>query len=257
MLDYKGDIGIQYNPCAVAQYGLGCLQSALHGNISSADRSISCAEWLVSWAQKGQSGWSLLPYFFDINEFGLKAPFFSGIAQANAVSFLLRMSAFTGDRSYHAEAERLFKPLLGSIDSGGFSRPLSGNWIIEEFVMDRPSGVLDGWLYAIIAIRDMYMLDSAGAWEGAWHNAITSLEAMLPRYDIGYWSATDIYALGAPMPSSHFYHKLHVLQLDALAEASSSEIIKFYAARWRRQWQSPIHRQRAWIHKAWRKVVDY
>ncbi len=257
MLDYKGDTGLQYNPCAVAQFGIGCLQAANQGDESARRRAITCADWLTQYSVKSESNCALLPYYFEIPEFGLRNPFYSGLAQANAVSFLLRIAQQTNREEYHEYAKKFFAPMLIAVESGGFSRTVHGEWIIEEFVMDRPSGVLDGWMYAILAIRDMSVFDSVESWDPYWRKSISSLQQLLPVYDMGFWSATDIYAVGKPMPASHFYHSLHVMQLTAIGALSGNAHIREYAERWMQYWQSPICRYRAFANKAWRKLVDY
>lgn len=257
MLDYKGRTGVQYNPCAVAQLGLGHCQDVIDGNAHSLGPALALGEWLISWSELRSDGTRWLPYRFSIPEFGLNPPFYSGLAQGNAISLLLRLGLLAGEERYVRAAHELVAPMLRPVVEGGLSREVDGMWLIEEFVMQRLSAVLDGWMYAILALGDLANLTPSHERQQLFAHAVLSLEQLLPRFDLGYWSRADLYISNPPMPASHFYHQLHVLQLEALAMATGSPILGYYAVKWRRNWESRSCRGRALAAKVIMKCLRY
>jgi len=148
-------------------------------------------------------------------------------------------------------------PMLRPVEEGGVSRDVDGAWLIEEFVMQRLSAVLDGWMYALIGLGDLAHFSPASDRQENFDRGICSLERLLPRFDLGYWSRTDLYTSKPAMPASHFYHQLHVLQLEALAEATGSEVLGGYAAKWRGYWENQWLRSYALGAKIVMKCLRY
>ncbi len=257
LLDYKGTVGIQSNPCAVAQFGLGCYQRWLDGDRAMLERARAMGEWLLRWAdcRPDRSLW--LPYKFSLSEFGLKAPFYSGLAQANALSLLLRLHHATSEEFYAEAARALARPMRMPVEQGGLRRETARGPIIEEFVLDRTSAVLDGWLFAVLALHDLALLERTPSAIAEFDEAICSLEAHLPEFDLSYWSRADLYAEDPKMPASFFYHGLHVLQLRILASQAGSERLQQYAERWAGQQRRIDCRARALAAKIYFKCIHY
>ena len=244
LLDYKGNIGIQYNPTAVAQFGIGCLQSS-SGNDDFLKKASVSGDWLIDWAERrgDQTGW--LPYKFEIREAGLKSPFYSGLAQGMAYSFLIRLAFRTGELKYSDCAAELLKAMIQPVDEGGFLRIFNENVIIEEFILDRPSVILDGWLFSIMALFDESFYNDGPEYDSLRKLSIQSLKNLLPLYELGYWSRTDLYSESPKMPASKFYHKLHVIQLTCLSRHCGDQQLGAVANRWSGYLKNPLYRCRA------------
>ena len=98
LLDYRGNIGRQYNPIAIAQYGLARFNRWCDAG-DDGDRTawLSVSRWLTSTLQPNAHGVPVWPHHFDWPYRSvLKAPWYSGLAQGNGVSMLVRAAAETG-----------------------------------------------------------------------------------------------------------------------------------------------------------------
>jgi hypothetical protein len=59
------------------------------------------------------------------------------------------------------------------------------------------------------------------------------------------------------MLASLYYHRLHTVQLRVLHELAGSEICAAYATRFEGYARRPFLRARAFVEKAWFKIVRY
>ena len=83
MLDYQGSIGLQYNPIAIAQWGLGNynLWYKYKSKISF-EKFFSSADWLVKNLEDNKYGLKVWMHYFDFEyRDTLKSPWYSGLAQ--------------------------------------------------------------------------------------------------------------------------------------------------------------------------------
>src|SRR5579884_662913 len=101
-LDYRGQIGIQYNPIAIAQWGLGNYNRFMReGSLDARNRFLRASEWLCDRLEKNSFGLYVWNHYFDWEyRQRLKAPWYSGLAQGQGISLLVRAQAETGDRKY-------------------------------------------------------------------------------------------------------------------------------------------------------------
>lgn len=235
ILDYRGAIGRQYNPCATAQYALGWFQVwRRNGRNDARKRFLDCADWFLREAEQ-QSGSLWWRYRFDLDAYGLQKPWVSALAQAQALSVLVRAHAETGDIAYRSAAVGACRSLLVPIEAGGVLRKAADTVVLEEVVADRLSAILDGWIFAIFGLLDARFAGFGAEVSGLeehFEKTIESLERMLSSYDLGYWSRADLYAEDPPMPASRFYHRLHVAQLEILHDLTGRERFAHFARRW-------------------------
>jgi len=186
-LDYRGSIGCQYNPIAVAQYGLaawnaegagvGCQVSGVseggrcpeqplsaaqqpgHPTISNSPwrgRFLAAADWLVENLEPNSHGVSVWMHQFDWEYFQtLRAPWYSGLAQGQGISLLVRAHVATGQARYRDAAERAFQALVTPVDQGGtLFVDERGDWWIEEYITDPPTHILNGMMWAMWGVWD-------------------------------------------------------------------------------------------------------
>src|SRR3954447_4693661 len=121
MLDYHGEIGLQYNPIAIAQWGLGNYN--LFRSTGSTEREQkfwSAAEWLLTHLERNASGVAVWNHDFDWEyRTRLKAPWYSGLAQGQGISVLVRAFKESNDPHFLECAERAFQSFLLPISEGG------------------------------------------------------------------------------------------------------------------------------------------
>ena len=121
MLNYHGNIGVRYNPIAIAQWGLGSYNLFCRTRGEEFRRNlVLAAEWLCTSLEANQDGVPVWSHNFDWEyRETLRAPWYSGLAQGQGISLLLRAHAETGDQRFVDAASRAFQSFLASVGAGG------------------------------------------------------------------------------------------------------------------------------------------
>ena len=258
ILKYFGAIGTQYNPCAVAQLGLGAFQRWQRGDVGSRQLFIRAADWLANNLDVDARDRGFWWYHFDLDAYGLKKPWASALAQAQGISVLLRAHAATGRDYYLQVADRACRGMLSPVEEGGLLLRYDGNTFLEEAVADRPTAILDGLIFAIFGLRDYCLVRRGDVLaKTILEECLSTIERLLPQYDLGYWSRADLYMADPPMPASKFYHGLHVAQLQVLADMTGAASFDQYARRWAEMSMSPFKSAKAFLKKVIFKFTHY
>lgn len=260
LLDYKGDVGIQYNPCAVAQYGLGALYDyAKNENIRSLDVALSMSNWLTEHITHiaDDNNLFLWLYDFDLDAYKIKAPWQSALSQGQGISLLSRVHAITGNKKYSETASRAFQSFLVDVEKGGVRRTVGRGVVFEEAPTTRLSCILDGYIFSLFGLTDLYtFLHHEGALR-EWNHAIETLEHILPQYEMRFWSRADLYNERPKMIASPFYHRLHVQQLKVLYRVTGKDIFKIYSDRWNKYASNRLYLCAAIVYKTLFKLFYY
>ncbi len=257
LLDYRGAIGRRYNPCAVAQYALGWYQRWRRGEAHAQKRFLDSADWLRESLVPDDAGCGRWYYDFDLDAYGIRAPWISGLAQGQGISVLLRAQAATGDTGFATAAAQACAALLRPVEAGGTLRREGADVYLEEIVTERRTAILDGMIFAVFGLQDYCFATGQAAAQKTLTACIDTLERILPQYDLGYWSRADLYQENPPMIASRFYHGLHVAQLAVLADLTGRETFRQCAVRWERYASQPVNAARALVAKAWFKLRHY
>ena len=122
----------------------------------------------------------LLEHGFDYSIFGLKAPWTSGITQAIASSFFLRLYSITKDKAYLSQAEKYFKACTSEEDCLTVTK--SGLEWVEEYKSNPTALVLSGHIFAIIAAGELHQLTFKDEYKFYTENWLRSLVAELSSY---------------------------------------------------------------------------
>lgn len=253
LLDYRGTIGRQYNPIAIAQYGLGCLNLAVSGCGSEwKTRFYSIADWMAERMEPNGAGRRVWMHHFDWEYFRpLRAPWYSGLAQGQGLALLVRAYECSGERRYFEAAEAAFAPLNLAIDDGGtLFLDHTGNWWIEEYITDPPTHILNGFMWALWGVYDYWKLTSDSGAQELWDRSLITLEENLERFDTGYWSLYDLSPTAIRNVASPFYHALHLVQLEVMYRLSGKQFFRDVLKRWQGYQASTYCRKRAWVEKA-------
>ena len=260
MLDYHGKIGRQYNPIAVAQWGLGNYnQLRRTGHPGRREKVIRCADWLLANLDQNPNGIWLWNHQFEWEYRNiLRAPWYSGLAQGQGISLLLRAHAETGDANYLGAARDAFRAFERAIDDGGvaFTDP-RGDWWIEEYIVQPPTHILNGFIWALWGVYDMFLVSGEGAHRALFERGVKTLENNLQAYDTGYWSLYEQSGTRLQMLASPFYHRLHIVQLRVMQRLSGSPVFGRFADRWGQYRDSRTGRARAILLKAAFKLLYY
>jgi heparosan-N-sulfate-glucuronate 5-epimerase len=265
MLDYRGSIGLQYNPIAIAQWGLANFN--LFCETSGAARlqkTLKSAGWLAANLEQNPHGCWVWHHHFDWEyRDTLKAPWYSGLAQGQGVSLLLRAHAQTGDVKYEQAAERAFVALTRPINQGGvlFEDDEQNLWI-EEYLVDPPTHILNGFIWALWGVFDFWLARADSAAKQIFDRGVATLLHNLPRFDTGYWSLYEQSGheqsrTRLKMLASPFYHRLHIVQLRVMANLTGDRRFTDVADRWEGYARHRTNRARAIAEKSMFKLLHY
>jgi hypothetical protein len=260
MVNYCGAIGLQYNPIAIAQWGLGNYNLFVRtGDDEARNKLLRASNWLCDHLEENASSVHVWNHYFDWEyRQTLKSPWHSGLAQGQGISLLVRAHAETGDRKYLESAALAFRSFLVDVASGGvtFIDEQDDVWF-EEYIVSPPTHILNGFIWAAWGVYDYFLATGSAEALNMFAAAVKTLQANLDRYDLGFWSLYEQAGTRLPMIASPFYHRLHVTQLRVMHKITSENVFAHYADRWENYARSRSKRTRALCYKGAFKLCYY
>jgi heparosan-N-sulfate-glucuronate 5-epimerase len=260
LLNYHGDVGLQYYSIAVSQYALGNYNLFKeNGDAVYREKFLVNARWLIDNLVVTPRGTYLWPHHFDFEYFQpLKAPWFSGLAQGQGLSVLVRAFIETEDSKFRTAAESVFRSLTLTTPEGGvLYKDDEGNQWIEEYLVDPPTHILNGFIWALWGIYDYHLLTGDPEASSLFKSLLGTITRHLGRYDAGFWSFYELTPQRIKSLASPFYHRLHIVQLEIMHLMTDDEIFLFYANKWREYLYRRLFRVMALIYKTAFKLVYY
>jgi heparosan-N-sulfate-glucuronate 5-epimerase len=260
LLDYHGQIGRQYNPIAIAQYGLGNFD--LWRRTADAERKkkfFTIADWMVSNLERNSTGIFVWNHHFDWEyRDTLRAPWYSALAQGQGISLLVRAYRESGDASYLEAAQSAFVSFQRPIGQGGVAfTDQSGDLWFEEYIVSPPTHILNGFIWALWGVYDYALATKDPAAQALFGHGVRTLLHNLERYDLGFWSLYEQSGTRLPMVASPFYHRLHIVQLRVMHRLTGEEKFARIADRWETYTGSSWNRTRALVYKSAFKLCYY
>jgi len=259
-LDYQGRIGVQYNPIAIAQYGLGNYNLWRRSRDPARKRKfLLIADWLVSHLEPNWKGISVWNHQFNWEyRDTLKAPWYSALAQGQGISVLLRAHKETGEGRYQEAACRAFASFQCPVEEGGVAFiDESGDLWFEEYIVSPPTHILNGFIWALWGIYDYAIATNEIAARELFSRGVRTLLHNLGRYDLGFWSLYEQSGTRLPMVASTFYHRLHIVQLRVMHRLTGEGLFARVADRWEDYTRSRLNRARALAYKSVFKLCHY
>jgi len=260
MLDYHGQIGLQYNPIAVAQWALGNYNLFVQGGDEGRRKKfLMASDWLLDHLEPNARGVWVWNHDFDWEyRTRLIAPWHSGLAQGQGISVLVRAFLETGDAHYLAAAQKAFGSFLKLTDEGGVSFvDQNGDVWFEEYIVAPPTHILNGFIWAAWGVYDYYLATKSEVALELWRRAVQTLKFNLSNYDLGFWSLYELSGTMLPMVASRFYHRLHVVQLRVMHKLTGESTFADYADKWESDSRSRGNRTRALCYKSAFKLCYY
>jgi heparosan-N-sulfate-glucuronate 5-epimerase len=260
MLDYHGKIGLQYNPIAIAQWGLGNYNLFCRTqNKERKKKFLTASDWLCAHLEPGSLGsWAWNHHFDWEYRSLLKAPWYSALAQGQGISLLVRAHRETGDAAYLETAARAFTSFQKSTQEGGvtFTDERGQLWF-EEYIVSPPTHILNGFIWATWGVYDYFLVTQSDSARELFEQAASTIRANLDRYDLGFWSLYEQGRTLLPMVASPFYHRLHVVQLRVMYRLTGDEVFARIADKWEAYARSRAKRTRALCYKSAFKLCYY
>ena len=260
ILDYHGNIGKQYNPIAIAQYGLGNYNLFLSiGEKSYLTKFLNVADWMTNSLELNEHGIHVWNHHFDFEyRDTLKSPWYSGLAQGLGLSVLIREYLETNDSKYLEKNKKAWISMTKNVAEGGVLHiDSNGYYWIEEYIVDPPTSILNGFIWAIWGVLDTHRFLNIKGAKRLFDRCIKTLDKNLHKYDNGYWSLYDNPQLKLDNLASPFYHKLHITQMQILWEITNNPRFKEFEKRWIGYESSLIKRNKAFIYKCIFKILHY
>jgi heparosan-N-sulfate-glucuronate 5-epimerase len=260
MLDYHGVIGLQYNPIAIAQWGLANYNLfCQNGDDLRWHKTLKAANWLAANLEQNAHGLWVWNHHFDWDyRDTLKAPWYSGLARGQGISLLLRVHVQSGDLKYQCVAEKAFVALTQTVTKGGvLFEDANENLWIEEYLVDPPTHILNGFMWALWGVFDFWLARGDASAKEVFDRGVETLIHNLPRFDTGYWSLYEQSGTRLKMLASPFYHRLHIVQLRVMHRLTGDASFMAIADRWEDYAQSRSNRTRALVEKSVFKLLHY
>lgn len=158
-------------------------------------------------------------------------PWASAMAQGELISFYLRMYQLLGKEEYLLTADKAYNYLKIDYDNGGVRRiDAKGDLWLEEYPSNPPSFVLNGFIYAIFGLYDLYRVTGRADVKTDIEACLLTLRRNLHRFDTGYWSRYDL--LKKELVRYYYQRNVHVPQMDVLYRLTGEPVFRFYRDKW-------------------------
>src|SRR5690606_3721747 len=165
---------------------------------------------------------------FDFPHYDLQSGWSSVFSQGLMLNVCLEAYKLTGEEKYAVMIEKALKAYLVPVEYGGFMRKWDKQEIwLEEYPTKKPSRVLNGFIYGLVGVYNVYQdldLDFA---KKIFDSAINTLKNHLKDWDLTYSSLYNS-SMNAKIAKEN-YHEGHVVQLLWLYSVTGEVVFKDYA----------------------------
>jgi len=254
-VDYRKKTGLQYNPATISQYALGNFQIySDNGDEKRKNIALKMAEWLLRKlvilpkdARNSRCG--VWHYHFDWPIFKVKAPWASALSQGEGISVLVRAHHLLNDRSTLSEdclesAWLAFESFNRNVKDGGVMvRDKSGRIWFEEYHSVPPTFVLNGFIFSLLGIYDLWKATGDSRVENLWKEGAESLRDSIEIYDNGYDSIYDRVSRG---PVDEKYHRTHIRLVEIMHDLTKFPIFSKVAERWKGYLAKGLQKPNKW-----------
>jgi hypothetical protein len=234
---------LYYHPVMLVQHALLMLDVLNTTKDSSyIPRILTVADKLLSISISIDSS-LYLPYLFDFsvhdcpNE-SMKTPWYSSMAQGQALSLMCRLYEITSDEKYKIASANFFNSLckLKANSPKNWTACVDSNknlWF-EEYPHNIPFHTLNGMIFTIYGIYDYYLMTENKKAEELLQAGLLTIKTNLPRFRNKHRSSSYCLKHLFIAPS---YHKIHVKQLQTLSKLTGDSIFKRYVKLFKSDYQ--------------------
>jgi len=166
-----------------------------------------------------RNGALFIPYRFDYPSERLRAPWYSAYSQGFALSLFVRLYRVTGDPQYLKGAQALFRSFrqLGPGTNPWVAYVLRGELWFELYPSSRPTHVMNGFNFAVLALWDYERLTRDPAATQLLQGALSTIRRNAGRYRVP--GEVSLYDLVHRTQHRH-YHNIVIWQLRDLSVIS-------------------------------------
>ncbi|MDY0217234.1 MAG: D-glucuronyl C5-epimerase family protein [Bacteroidales bacterium] len=231
-----------YNPVLVIQLGIICHDLCIKEIQVEENKKtlLKCMDWLDNnKVDRNDVFWFLVNS--DNKQYNLKSGWISGMYQGQAISLYLRAYQLLNNKSYFYTAEKIFDSFKYEDSDGGFKRIDNNGYLwFEEYPSEKPSYVLNGFIYSIFGILDFYRVTESPEAKELWEECVKTLEVNLKKYDVWYWSVYD--QLKEQLVSYYYQKNVHIPLMQIMYGLTKNELFNTYAVKWQKNLNNPFHR---------------
>ncbi len=223
-----------YFSIIIAQYGFILHEIWQRDNnlVDYLDKMNACLNWFESNKENFKETYLWRQPWGD-SRYDLESGWVSAMAQGEIISFYLRMYQINGDENLLDTALKAYNFMQFEVKEGGVRRYDSdGNLWLEEYPTEEPSLVLNGFIYAVFGLYDLYRVTKSDKVKCDIDLCIKTLKENISKYDTGYWSLYD--QMYKELVKYYYQKNVHTPQLEALYELTGEEIFRHYAAKWKK-----------------------
>ena len=226
--------GYKYFPINISQYGFILLSEY---NSNKSDSILTTLKELVNVLEslKSEDKYQAIWWHdFKNLRYNIPAPWASAMAQGEIISFYLRMYQITNDKNLLITSEKAANFLLDETHNKRVAiRDENGYLWLEEYPSTPPSYVLNGFVYALFGLVDLYRVKRGSKIKKAIDECFLTLSKNIHRFDAGYWSYYDL--LIKELVRYYYQKNVHVLELEVLYILTNDEVFNKYAKKWKKQ----------------------
>lgn len=231
----------KYNQVYIIQYGLISLDLIQDGiDVEKhTERVKNCVQWMED--NEEYVGDAIVwRNHFDFQRYGLKSGWISGMYQGQAISLYLRYGQLIDDEKYVEKALRAFAFFDVMYEDGGVRRyDKNDNLWFEEYPSDQPSFVLNGFVYGMFGILDLWRVSGDQKVKTTLDACLKTLKESVHLYDSGYWSVYD--QLKKELATRYYHKNIHIPLMEILYQIQPEEVFMKYKKRWEKQLNSKIN----------------
>jgi hypothetical protein len=156
------------------------------------------------------------------------------MAQGELISLYLRLHQALGRPTLLETARKAYRFMHVPVEEGGVRRrDDQGNLWLEEYPSKEPSLVLNGFIYALFGLYDLYRVERDPEVKAEIDACLGTLVTRLRDFDSGYWSNYDLQK--RELVRYYYQKNVHVPQMAVLEALTGDPVFGFYRKRWQRQ----------------------
>ena len=199
---------------------------------------VAAANWFLN-SQDENGGWKVNVRRAIRKGMEAQPGWYSAMGQGQAISLLTRVYLYTKDDRYLNAALKATSVFHKMSSEHGVRAELFGMPWYEEYPTKPPSYVLNGFMFSLFGLYDLWKISSDLRGSDAkqlFLDGFKTLETMIPLFDNGFGTFYDLRHLSMPGISPNRarwqYHRVHLEQLTALLSIRESKILKEVNKRW-------------------------
>lgn len=232
-----------YNTVTVCQYGLW-LYDRYIDNKEGKEKFLNMADFLTdNIKEDGSFRYEFKYYHYEPLDEGWS----SSMSQGQALSVFARAYNLTKNVKYLDCGKKVLKYLLTPISKGGvmdnlgtLDSGLKDKVFFQQYVNSTSTYTLNGFIFTLIGLYDWSSVNCPGniyysnMAKEYWDKGLESLKLIIPYYDMGEFTAYDLYHIvkKSKPSSSDFYHSVHIEQMNVLYNITKDDYFKNIRDMW-------------------------